>query len=74
MLEGTKCKKLFYCSERESLANQLKSEKADLELFVVPSLGEIFAGHAPHYPYEKTFSQAQRDPILVFQTSGSTGM
>lgn len=41
----------------------------------IGSLDEWFPPAAvPHFPYEKTFEQAQWDPVVVLHTSGSTGL
>lgn len=28
----------------------------------------------PHFPYDKTFEEAEWDPVVVLHTSGSTGL
>lgn len=39
----------------------------------VPSLDKVLTTEHHHYPYQKSFSSAQREPFVVLHTSGSTG-
>ena len=39
----------------------------------VPSLNEVLSTEYPHYPYQKSFPSALREPFVVLHTSGSTG-
>ena len=39
----------------------------------VPSLNEVLTNENQHYPYQKSFSSALREPFVVLHTSGSTG-
>lgn len=46
-----------------------------MRTFVVPELSDVLldTSRAPHYPYEKTFEEAQDEPYVILHTSGSTG-
>ena len=39
----------------------------------VPSLNEVLTTENQHFPYQKLFSSALREPFVVLHTSGSTG-
>jgi acyl-CoA synthetase (AMP-forming)/AMP-acid ligase II len=51
------------------------SEDDPLPHFVVPDLDDLLdlSDRAEHYPYSKTFEEAQWDPYLVLHSSGTTG-
>ena len=44
-----------------------------LQLYQLPSYQEIVATNAAEYSWDKTFVEAENDPILICHTSGSTG-
>ena len=39
----------------------------------MPSLEELLTSRPHHFPYDKTFDEAEDDPVIVCHTSGSTG-
>lgn len=42
---------------------------------IIPELDDLLkAAPVNHYPYEKTFEEAAKEPYLILHTSGSTGM
>lgn len=38
-----------------------------------PSVEELLDNSYPHYPFNKTFAQARKEPLVVLHTSGTTG-
>ena len=46
----------------------------ELRVFSVPTFDELLDRRHPHYPYNKSFEQANHEPLLAFHTSGSTGL
>ena len=41
----------------------------------MPELHDVITkDQVPHYPFRKTFAEAQQDPFIVLHTSGSTGL
>ncbi|KAK9791671.1 hypothetical protein SCARD494_07460 [Seiridium cardinale] len=49
-------------------------EKGKMTAVHMPSMEEIFSSEeVPHYPYNKTFEEAEFDPFVILHTSGSTG-
>ena len=42
---------------------------------MVPELEELFSkDQVPHYPYDKSFEQAEKEPCVILHTSGTTGL
>lgn len=73
LLEQTKCRKVFYSTELAHKVRALQVEMADLQTFNVPALDDMSNGSANPYPYEETFANARWNPVVIFQSSGSTG-
>jgi len=44
-----------------------------LQLYELPSYQEIIATKTDDYIWDRTFAEAENDPILICHTSGSTG-
>ncbi|MCJ1308867.1 hypothetical protein MMC25_002522 [Agyrium rufum] len=40
----------------------------------IPSLDKLLTENYPHYPYDKTYDEAAKDPVVCLHTSGSTGL
>ncbi|POS78668.1 hypothetical protein DHEL01_v202945 [Diaporthe helianthi] len=71
LMEQTDCKALF-TAQGVHVKDILASRP--MESTVIPELEDLLeAGPVPHYPYEKTFEEAEHDPYLVLHTSGTTG-
>ncbi|KAK5024923.1 hypothetical protein LTS07_008301 [Exophiala sideris] len=51
----------------------MRSLVKGLQLHQLPSYQEIVATKADEYTWDKTFAEAENDPILICHTSGSTG-
>lgn len=45
----------------------------NIRVLEIPTLEELLSTEYPHYPYEKTFEDAQKEPLVVLHTSGTTG-
>ncbi|CAG8951052.1 hypothetical protein HYFRA_00006450, partial [Hymenoscyphus fraxineus] len=45
-----------------------------MKVIKAPTIDELINKPYPQYPYEKSFEQAKFDPLIVFHTSGSTGV
>jgi hypothetical protein len=73
VLRESKCNKFFHSVVMESKINDLKENHENLQSFVLMSLDELLSTPSKHYPYEKSWSEAWSDPILIAHTSGSTG-
>lgn len=73
LLEQTKCTKIFYPAEMAPKVRDMQAEMMDLQTFNVPTLDDMYRENAKHYPYEETFEDAQCNPVVILQSSGSTG-
>ncbi len=73
LLYDLECTKFFCSSEWIPQVEQLKQTKTDLRIFEIPSIEHMLANSTKHYPYDKTFAEAENDPIICCHTSGSTG-
>ena len=73
LLEETKCNKFIHATEVSPKINELVAEKKDLQTFAVKSLDDMLQGHNRCYPYEVTYAEARKDPVLILHSSGSTG-
>ena len=73
LLYDLECTKFFCSSEWVRQVEKLQQTKSDLQVFQIPSILEILDNPADHYAYEKTFEEAENDPIICCHTSGSTG-
>lgn len=72
LIRNTACKTILHDSSVnvDDLISSLP-----VRSFVVPDLEDLLNGpHAPAYPFEKSFHEAQNDPYVVLHTSGSTGV
>jgi len=73
LFKATNCNFLFYDKSYES-AVQLWLREREMKLIVVPSVNSWLQSSATPFPYSRTFDDAKWDPIVVFHTSGSTGI
>lgn len=69
LIERTECRSVVHSPEMAPIINQLVVKNK----LQIPTLDDLLASDAVHYPYDKTFNQAQNDPILVVHSSGTTG-
>ncbi|KAI1619274.1 hypothetical protein EDD37DRAFT_217483 [Exophiala viscosa] len=73
LLEVTKCTKFICTSELVGRGKQMRDLVKGLRLHQLPSYQEIIATKTDDYVWNKTFADAENDPILICHTSGSTG-
>ena len=72
-MQQTNCTKIFYAAELGPLVKGLHMMNEGLQCSQVLSLQEMLNDEASHYPFDDTFDEAVRKPILVIHSSGSTG-
>lgn len=74
LFDKTSCKILAFAgSHKETVQPWL--EEREMQAVEVSSLDAWFPEkQVPHFPYDKTFDEAEWDPFLVLHTSGSTGL
>ncbi|KAG8533588.1 uncharacterized protein KY384_001328 [Bacidia gigantensis] len=73
-LAAIKCGYKFFCAtQMEFIVQDLKQSVQNMAIYSVESLDNMLDGASKRYPYEVTYKDACWDPILVLQSSGSTG-
>ena len=65
--------KLLNPSELAPIVKQILSLGPTVQNETVASFDEMLDSTASHYPYDKGFSEAEDDPVVVLHSSGSTG-
>lgn len=65
--------KLLNPSELAPIVKQIVSLESTVQNETVPSFDEMLSSSAGHFPYDKKFSEAKDDPVVVLHSSGSTG-
>ncbi|KAK2061525.1 thioester reductase domain-containing protein [Colletotrichum caudatum] len=79
LLEKTACRIIYYASSFADVVRPLLEERP-MDAVAVASADDWLPddddddGEVPHVPYDKTFEEARRDPVVVLHTSGSTGL
>lgn len=73
LLHELKITKFFCSDDFLPRIKDLRAQKPDVQIYTVPLIEQMAEAQADHYPYEKTFEEAQNDPIILCHTSGSTG-
>ena len=74
LLNATECSAYLYSASAREMVEDLLSERADVSSICVPEVERWLEGERPvRYPYDKTWEEAERDPWVVFHTSGTTG-
>ncbi|KAI3400709.1 hypothetical protein diail_1918 [Diaporthe ilicicola] len=74
LFDTTSCKILAFASSRKEAVQPWLAER-DMQAVEVSALHAWFPeNEVPHFPYTKTFDEAEWDPFLILHTSGSTGL
>ncbi|KAI1310328.1 hypothetical protein F5Y03DRAFT_345813 [Xylaria venustula] len=74
LFDKTGCSILWFSENMETVVKPWLLEK-DMQTLMVRPLAEWFpAETVPHFPFHKTFEQAEWEPFCVLHTSGSTGL
>ncbi|KAK2045229.1 thioester reductase domain-containing protein [Colletotrichum somersetense] len=74
LFEKTDCHIIYFASSFTDVVQPLLEERP-MDAVVVASPDDWLSDEeVPHVPYDKTFEEAQRDPVVVLHTSGSTGL
>ena len=74
LLKATECNKFICGPERKARVLDVKKLRPDLEVIEIPSLAEMLASETQHYPYNRTYEEAEDEPCLIIHSSGTTGM
>ncbi|KAJ5272905.1 NRPS-like enzyme [Penicillium angulare] len=74
LLERLNCQTLLSTSPELPCVPQILQNHSQRQIHI-PSLVDLLSSdNVPHHAYEKSFEEAQDDPIFVLHTSGSTGI
>ncbi|KAJ0123869.1 nonribosomal peptide synthetase [Diaporthe amygdali] len=74
LFDKTSCNILAFASSHKETVKPWLAER-DMQAVEVSDLDAWFPEkEVPHFPYTKTFDEAEWDPFLVLHTSGSTGL
>lgn len=74
LFDKTDCHVLAFPKSHRAMVQPWLQER-DMKAIEVASLEAWFPEEeVPHFPYEKTFEEAEWDPLCVLHTSGSTGL
>ncbi|KAI1123318.1 nonribosomal peptide synthetase [Nemania abortiva] len=74
LFEATDCRIVSFPDSHRTVVDPWLQEREMLTM-VVASLEDCFAiRDVPHFPYDKTFEDAECTPAIVLHTSGSTGL
>ena len=73
LFERTNCQHFWY-SELLQLPVRAWLLERPMKTYIVPHESEWLDSDAPAFAYNKTFADAQWDPMVVLHTSGSTGI
>ncbi|KAJ5130112.1 uncharacterized protein N7515_006151 [Penicillium bovifimosum] len=76
LLKVTNCTKFFFSEERQALVSGIQALVPGLNLFQLPSVETIFSDESGlrHYPYSKSYAEAEDDTICIIHSSGTTGL
>ncbi|KAK2030283.1 thioester reductase domain-containing protein [Colletotrichum zoysiae] len=74
LFEKTDCRIIYFASSFADVVQPLLEERP-MDAVVAASPDDwLCDDEVPHVPYDKTFEEARRDPVVVLHTSGSTGL
>ncbi|MCJ1263084.1 hypothetical protein MMC22_002954 [Lobaria immixta] len=73
LLERASCTALLYTEEMARTITELHKESTCITHIKVKSFDDILSTDSQHFVFEKSFAQAEKDPILILHSSGSTG-
>ncbi|KAI0809655.1 hypothetical protein GGR55DRAFT_689386 [Xylaria sp. FL0064] len=73
LFEATDCRIICFPDSHRAVVDPWIKQKG-MQIMMVDSLEDCFAPRdVPHFPYDKTFEEAEWTPAVVLHTSGSTG-
>ncbi|KAI0147792.1 hypothetical protein GGR57DRAFT_505397 [Xylariaceae sp. FL1272] len=73
LMQQTGSTKLLYATEIAPIVKPLMAEDG-VRGVEIPSFDDMLESTPEHFPYDKTFDEVCNDPVLVCQSSGSTGV
>ena len=73
LLNRLECKTILTASKDFPIVGQLQGH-AQHPIHQIPALNELLETHYEHVPFDKTFEEAESEPLMVIHTSGTTGI
>lgn len=74
LFKATNCNVIAFVGSSKDIVDPLLQEREMQAIEVSPLEAWFPEREVPHFPYTKTFEQAEWDPLAVLHTSGSTGL
>ncbi|KAJ5435765.1 Male sterility NAD-binding [Penicillium cf. griseofulvum] len=76
LLKATNCTKFFFSEERQARTREIQCFFAALDIFQIPNVEKILSDKSGlhHYPYTKSYADAENDTTCIIHSSGTTGM
>lgn len=72
-MHQTSCATVLYAPEVAPIVHALVASNPELQSVAIPSFQEMLESQSPTYPFEKDFSNARDEPVVILHSSGSTG-
>jgi hypothetical protein len=73
LMEQTGSKTILHAAEVLPVIKTLVAASSALKCLEIPSFQEMLAADPPPQPFQKSYEEAQNDPIVILHSSGSTG-
>ncbi|KAK1533983.1 thioester reductase domain-containing protein [Colletotrichum paranaense] len=74
LFEKTDCHIICFDSSFKDVIQPLLEERPMDAIMVSSADAWLSDDEVPHFPYNKTYEEAENDPVVVLHTSGSTGL
>ncbi|PYI09236.1 NRPS-like enzyme [Aspergillus sclerotiicarbonarius CBS 121057] len=74
ILNATDCHNFLYTPEKQRRVAEIQAFRQDTAFYEVPSIAELLDAEVQHYPYTKSYSEAEDDVAIIIHSSGTTGM
>ncbi|KAJ5961009.1 uncharacterized protein N7479_008159 [Penicillium vulpinum] len=76
LFKATNCTKFFFSEERQIRTLEIQGHLPALDIFQVPTIKKILSDEIGlrHYPYTKSYADAENDTICIIHSSGTTAM
>ncbi|KAI2717518.1 hypothetical protein CBS147332_4398 [Penicillium roqueforti] len=76
LLSAINCTKFFFGEERQERVLEIQGLVPKLDIFQAPTLNTILSDESGlrHYPYTKSYADAEDDIVCIIHSSGTTGM
>jgi len=72
-MQQTNCTTILHAAEVLPVVNVLIASSSGMHCAKIPSFQEMLDSKPPAYAFDKDFTEAPDDPIVILHSSGSTG-